>query len=386
MNVLLISPQPFFRVRGTPINIRNVVTALAESGHQVDLLCYPFGDDVELPGVRILRSPRFPGINDVKVGPSPAKFPLDGMMAMKAWALARKNRYDVVHAVEEAAFFGATIARRFKAKFVMDMDSLISDQLAYSGFVKFKPLLRFVEWMEKRTIQRSDSVLTVCQALSDAARRLAPEAPICQIEDAPLEVDFVADEVGASALRKEWLPSEARVVVYTGNFESYQGLDLLMQAIPSVCAIASDVHFLLVGGEVRHREALQAKVPKDLRERVHMPGVLPMENMPACLTLASVLVSPRTKGTNTALKVYGYMQAGKPIVATDLPTHTQVLNDSNAYITPCSPEGLADGLLRALSQPVDAMARARQAAKDVDEKYGLDRFYRQVRELYDGLA
>ena len=55
MNVLLISPQPFFTERGTPIAVRCLAEALCADGHRVDLLTYPFGDDVAIDGLAIHR-------------------------------------------------------------------------------------------------------------------------------------------------------------------------------------------------------------------------------------------------------------------------------------------------------------------------------------------
>ena len=148
--ILFLSPQPFFRIRGTPINIRNVVTALGEAGHEVDLLCYPFGEPTDLPsGVQVLRSPGVWGIRDVPVGPSAAKIPLDFFMMLKTFWLLIRRRYTVIHAVEESIFFAAFLNRIFGKRLIYDMDSCISDQLKYSGTLKSKPLLRWIEWMEK---------------------------------------------------------------------------------------------------------------------------------------------------------------------------------------------------------------------------------------------
>ena len=54
-------------------------------------------------------------------------------------------------------------------------------------------------------------------------------------------------------------------------------------------------------------------------------GERPASEIPAYLLAADVLVSPRSRGTNTPLKIYQYLRSGKPIVATRLLTHTQVL-------------------------------------------------------------
>src|ERR1019366_1913409 len=85
-------------------------------------------------------------------------------------------------------------------------------------------------------------------------------------------------------------------------------------------------------------------------------GERPASDIPAYLLAATVLVSPRSRGTNTPLKIYQYLRAGKPIVATRLLTHTQVLSDETAILTGASPREFADGILAALADPARATA------------------------------
>jgi len=385
MRILLVSPQPFFRVRGTPINIRNVLKALSDAGHDVDFLCYPFGEDLRLPGLRILRSPGVLGIKDIKVGPSPAKFPLDALMACRSTWLLLCGTYDVVHSVEEAVFFTAPIARLKKIPYIYDMDSFISDQLSYSGFIKWKPLLKGVEWMEKKALNKASCVITVCQALTDSAKRLAPEASVVQIEDAPLEESFFPDTEGAEALREQLGLGDRPCVVYTGNLEAYQGIPLLVEAMAELRKKREDAVLVIVGGEDRHRKILEEQVVAlGLKNQIFFTGALPMEKMPACMTLAEVLVSPRVKGENTALKLYGYMQTGKAIVATRLPTHTQILDESTSWLCELDPLSMAQSLFEALTS--DSTTRGEKAAALIEEKFGLARFFKQIQEVYDSLS
>ena len=384
MRVLFISPQPFFRVRGTPINIRNVVTALGRAGHEIDLLCYPFGEDQEIEGVRVLRSPRVPGIRDVGVGPSLAKIPLDLLMACKTFWLLLTRRYEVVHAVEESVFFAAWFNRWLfrRPRLVYDMDSCISDQLEYSGKVRSKLVLRLIEWMERRAIQRAAFTLTVCESLSGTVRRLAPDARVVQIEDAPLDDAFEPDEETAARLRAEIGPGP--YLVYTGNFESYQGLDLLARAAGHMRGAG---RLVLAGGQPEQIEALRALAAESgAGERFHFAGARPMEEMAGFYTLAQGLLSPRSEGTNTALKVYSYMQSGRPIVATDLPTHTQVLDQDCAFLADPVPEAYAAALDAALADPDEARTRGRRAKEKVEAEYSLPAFRRKVVAAYESLA
>src|SRR5229473_367198 len=92
MRILMIAPEPFFEPRGTPFSEYHRIRALADLGHTVDLVTYPFGSDVELPGLRIFRARRPPFIKRVKIGPSAAKLVLDLALALTALNQARRRR------------------------------------------------------------------------------------------------------------------------------------------------------------------------------------------------------------------------------------------------------------------------------------------------------
>ena len=77
----MIAPEPFFEPRGTPFSEFHRIRALTALGHHVDLVTYPFGQDVALPGLRVFRSLRPPLVHRVKIGPSLAKIPLDALRA-----------------------------------------------------------------------------------------------------------------------------------------------------------------------------------------------------------------------------------------------------------------------------------------------------------------
>ena len=55
MHILMIAPEPFFEPRGTPFSEYHRIRALLDLGHTVDLVTYPFGSDVAMPGLRIFR-------------------------------------------------------------------------------------------------------------------------------------------------------------------------------------------------------------------------------------------------------------------------------------------------------------------------------------------
>ncbi|HOW96197.1 MAG TPA: glycosyltransferase [Kiritimatiellia bacterium] len=386
MKVLFIAPQPFFVERGTPIRARHQIEVLSRMGHRVDVLCYPFGQPVDLPGVRVLRTFRPPGLRQVAIGPSLAKFPMDFLLLCKAFGLCLWNRYDVIQAVEEAAFFAVPLKKLFRCRLIYNMDSFISDQLQFSGFVRARPVIRLVEGLERAAMRNASYVVTVGPVLSDVVRRWAPRTKVLQLEDAPLEASFREAPEDARRIREEFALGAAPVCVYTGNFERYQGVADLVRAAGLVARQRPEARFLFAGGtEAQVAEMRRLADEAGAGSACVFAGRRPTAEMTAFLNVADLLATPRNQGTNPPMKIYGYMQSGRPIVSTRVPTHTQVLDDSCAFLADPTPEGLAGGILAALGDPDRARAVARAARARVEQRYSLEIFREKVRAAYAGL-
>jgi len=383
LRILFLAPQPFFEVRGTPLAVLHLTRALAGLGHEIDLLTFPQGEPAATEGVRHLRSLRLP-VGRVKAGPSLAKMLLDvPFVAEAVWRLAF-GRYDVVHAVEEAAHLVAPFARLLGIPLVMDVDSSIPDQLRYSGFATRGPLLWLAETLEASALRHAAAAVTVCTSLTDGVKRRAPGVAVFQVEDPPL-VDRrqppAPDEV--ESLRRGLSLGNGPVILYSGNFEPYQGVELMLEATPQV----PGAQFLFMGGRTLEIERLRQRA-HDLGtgSRVFFSGTRPPSELPVFLTLADVLCSPRIKGENTPFKLYTYLASGKPIVATRIATHMQLLDDSLAFLAEPSAAGVASGLRQALEQRGEARARAERGLALVDREYSVERYREKVAHAYAEIA
>jgi glycosyltransferase involved in cell wall biosynthesis len=102
--------------------------------------------------------------------------------------------------------------------------------------------------------------------------------------------------------------------------------------------------------------------------------------MPAYLLAADLLVSPRSRGTNTPLKIYQYLRSGKTIVATRLLTHTQVLSDQTAILTGATPQEFADGILAGLTDRDRATAIGARARELAETKYSYEAYLERTRQ------
>ena len=98
-----------------------------------------------------------------------------------------------------------------------------------------------------------------------------------------------------------------------------------------------------------------------------------------------MLVSPRTSGTNTPLKIYSYLRSGRPIVATDLRTHTQVLDAGTALLVPPEAAALAAGLARLLDDPAERERLAAAAQALAAERYSRESYLARTAAAYERL-
>ena len=369
-------------MRGTPLAVLALLRALGGLGHQVDLLSFPQGQDVPVPGVRQLRSLRLP-VGRVRAGASLAKLLLDvPFMAQAAWRMAF-GRYDVVHAVEEAAHLAAPVARLLRLPLVVDVDSSVSDQLVESGFARRGPLLWTARALERRALRQARAVITVCTSLTELVRQRAPQARVFQIEDPPL-VDGAAPEASAVAALRAELGLDGRpVVLYSGNFEPYQGVPLLIEAAAQV----AEAQFVFMGGEPGHVEAARAQAAGlGCADRCVFAGPRPPDELARFLAVSDVLVSPRCRGVNTPFKVYTYLASGRPLVATRIPTHTQLLDDTLAFLAEPTAAGLAAGIRAALADPAEARRRAERGRALIEREYSSARYAQKVEAAYAAVS
>ena len=388
MRILMIAPEPFFEPRGTPFSEYHRIRALTDLGHEVDLVTYPFGQDVAIPGLRVFRSLKPPFVRRVKIGPSFAKLPLDALLSLTALRRAVTGKYDAIHSHEEGGIIGIVLSRLLRVPHLYDMHSSLPQQLTNFAFSGSRLIHSVFLALERLMIRRSHAVIVICPALEETVRQIDPGARVILIENAPGSAEEHATPEQALRLRETFGLSPATpLVLYTGTFEAYQGLDLLFAAMAALTHRRPDARLLLAGGKPDQvRRAQEQAQAAGIADVTIFAGEQPASDIPAYLGAADVLVSPRSRGTNTPLKIYQYLRSGRPIVATRLLTHTQVLSDDTAILTGASPDEFAAGILLALNDPGNAAAIGRRARELAETKYSYQAYLDRTRRACALLA
>src|SRR3990172_2042276 len=142
-----------------------------------------------------------------------------------------------------------------------------------------------------------------------------------------------------------------------------------------------DARFVLAGGRPDQIESARAEAERaGIASAAIFAGQRPAEDIPLFLDAADVLVSPRSTGTNTPLKIYQYLRSGRPIVATRLLTHTQVLDDNTAILTDPTPASYAAGIARALEDAALARRVGDRARALAETKYSYQAYLDRTAE------
>lgn len=359
-----------------------LLEVLTAEGYEVDVLTFPEGEDPGLPRCRIDRISAPAWTRGIRPGFSGRKLACDAIMTLEVLRRVRRGRYDLVHAVEESAFMALLARWLFRVPYVYDMDSGLARQMA-DRFRFLAPVRFLLDFCERLAVRGSAGTLAGCRALEVQARAWHPEGLIAPLED----VSFAGPGTeGVEGLIPErW--RDDPIVLYVGNLAPYQGIDLLLQGFARALPEAPRARLVIMtgsGDRVEHYRSLAESL--GVAGSVCFAGPRPVEVLGACLRQATLLVSPRIHGDNTPMKIFSCLDSGRPLLATRLPTHTQVLDDQVALLVEPEPGAMGKGIARLLQDEVLRERLAANARQLVQRNFTIDAFRRKLLAFYDAVA
>jgi glycosyltransferase involved in cell wall biosynthesis len=268
---------------------------------------------------------------------------LDFLLLMAALRLSCKKQYGCIHGVEEGAGIALVCKLFNRTPVIYDMHSSLPDQLTKVKFFRIIFGQKIAKYFEKFLLKNADAVI----ASAGLARHVLTKAP----DKAVWECYFPPAK---SSTNKELLAQKLHInkrptIVYAGNFSAYQGLDLLIEAAAILKPEIPDIAFILVGGSEFDIRPLAHLVEKNkLNGTVQLYPRVSRSEVADYLAIADVLVLPRQYGMNAPLKLFEYMTSNKPIVATNIPAHTVLLDKHSAVLVRPEAEAIAQGLARVI--------------------------------------
>ena len=233
-------------------------------------------------------------------------------------------------------------------------DAAVDHGTAREGGLRY----RLTRALENHVVAHADAVVTICEGLKgDLVERGAPDDRITVVPNA-VDIDrFRDDQPRDKALAEELKLGEGPVLGFLGSFYAYEGLDLLVEALPGIRESLPGVRLLLVGGGPEE-PALQAQVQQlALGDSVRFVGRVPQDEVPRYYSLVDVLVFPRKSmrltELVTPLKPLEAMAQGKLVVASDVGGHRELIVDgrTGSLFRAGDTESLASEVIELLSKP-----------------------------------
>jgi glycosyltransferase involved in cell wall biosynthesis len=382
MKILFLASQSFYEERGTPIAVDLLLKVLSKRGEEIDLVTYHLGKDVEYENVKIHRIRNLPFIRSVPPGFSVRKIVCDLFLFWTVISLVFRNRYHIIHAVEESVWIAYVINKFWGTDYIYDMDSSLPRQLL-NKYPYLNPFASFFFFLERIAIRNAKLIVPVSDAMVEEIENNQVEKVIV-LHDISLLENSLGE---TSETIRGQMDFDGTLVMYVGNLESYQGIDLLLDSFALVTKESGSINLAIVGGKCEDIQKYEKK-SRDLgiSTRLRFFGPKPTKYLGGYLSEADILVSPRISGKNTPMKIYSFMESGKAIVATNLRTHTQVLDDTVSVLAEPNPKSFADGMLLVADDEKLREKLGKRGKKLVKEKYNFENFQASVNTIYDTIA
>jgi glycosyltransferase involved in cell wall biosynthesis len=355
LRVLVVAPTPFFGDRGCHVRIYEEVRGLAARGIEARVVTYPTGRDPD--GVSITRARPWLGVEAGTLGPTWGRPLLDLSLLAACRRAVREFKPHLIHGhLHEGIAIGTMLRVCHGLPLVADLQGSLTEELADHRFIPEQGMAReLASFAERWLVRRPDRIVTSSSHGAALLRDQGVDASrIVALPDG-VDVGVFRPCLPNAALRRQLGLEHRRVVVFLGVLTEYQGVDLLLDAVPAVVRRCPGTHFLVMGypNEGHYRQQARAR---GIEQSVTFSGRVPYEEAPRWLNLGDVAVSPKRSLTEANGKLLNYMACGLPVVATDTPVNRELLGDAGVYVMVGDAAGLAERLVDMLSKPEDARA------------------------------
>lgn len=292
--------------------------------------------------------------------------------------VAEQLRPHIIHAHSPVlnALPAIKVGRALGIPVVYEIRAFWEDAAVDHGTTKEGSLrYRITRAMETHALKQVDHAFTICEGLrADIVARGIPAAKVTVIPNA---VDIENFEPGGQpdeALKAQLGLTGCTVLGFIGSFYAYEGLDLLMAALPQMLAQRPDVRLLLVGGGPQDAALKEQAKQLGVADKVVFTGRVPHSEVNRYYDLVDVLCYPRHSmrltELVTPLKPLEAMAQGRILVASDVGGHKELIRDGQTGVLfkAGHPEALAEATLGLLNKPESWDALRRQGRAFVENE------------------
>jgi glycosyltransferase involved in cell wall biosynthesis len=384
----MVAACPFPANHGTPAAIREMSQELARRGHTVRVVTYPVSDAIPIEGVAIDRVRQIGFNRTITVGPSYQRLVYDFLLVFKLLTVVRKHQIEIIHAHNyEAALVAGLVAWLTGLPLIYNAINTMAGELPSFHFIRPQILaIGLARLLDYVTPRLADAVIADTYELHQFLlyQGVAIDR-ITTIHSGVWPEMFAAGD--SQRVRKDFGLGNAPVILYTGTFDEFQGVDYLLQAFQIVRQHMPTAQLLLIGSTIKssHKDKY-AGMAQDLgiSDAVTITSCS-LAELPDFLAAADIAVVPRPESSGIPTKLLNYMAAGKAIVS--FAKSATILEDgkSGQLVATATTAALAEGILDLLTNPARAAELGRNARQLAETSFSWSVIVSQIESFYDRL-
>jgi PEP-CTERM/exosortase A-associated glycosyltransferase len=316
--------------------------------------------------------------------------------AKRLLELCRSWRPDILHAHSPVlnAFPALHVGRKLGIPVVYEIRAFWEDAAVTHGDCREASMrYRISRWAETRALLGAQAVTVICEGLKrEIVERGIPESKVSVISNAVDLDSFVPLPSKDENLVQRYGLEGAVVGGFIGSFYRYEGLDLLIRAVPAVIRRNPNFRLLLVGGGPEEVHLKQLTRELGLGSHVIFTGRVAHSDVPAHYSVVDLFVYPRIASRLTdlvtPLKPLESMAMEKIVVASDIGGHRQLLgSESPAFlVAPGNVDDLAGTILRVAAEREQWCRLGRLGRRYVEQNHIWPKTVAQYEPIYHRLA
>jgi len=331
MRVFMVTGDDLSSFRGGTIHLMEQAENLVRLGHEVTVYAQGRGAYPAATAVPIRYLPA-PGAGWARLGTYNAAL----FAALLSAGLRRRPH--VIHTRQMGySATPLTVAGLLRVPHVLEVNGILHDELGRRGASGAR--LRLIDAFARLNLGRTDAFSTTTAEHIDRLDELyGVDRERAAVVPCGVNVDLFHPGDRAALRADLGLPQGAFVIVQAGSFYSWHGLDLLLDGVAALNRTgrgAPDWHLYLLGDGVE-RPGLEDRARQlGLSERVHFPGQIPYEQVPAHLAAADVGIAfykPTRSLSGDPMKIYEYMACGLPVLASQYPNYGGIVERARAGV------------------------------------------------------
>lgn len=368
--ILILAPIPFKSGTQLDTYLRIKATAFADTTNEIDLITFPYGEDVKIPNLNIIRFPKIRLFKSIMPGQY-IKISIYTLLMLLKFCLAKKDKYDIIFLYHTLYLVGWILKPFVKSKFISTIYTNLETESIKWNISGNSFLLNILRKYDIFSNSHYDNLIIGNELVIDTFSKIK------RLENKIIYIPYAYEN--PIIIQSNYNIKRNLSVLYSGVFHKIQNLEIIFEAF----RLLHDDNIIinLVGASEEEKNYYEQKINKYGIKNINIHRWVKNEELKSFFENADVLISSRTEGIDYPMKIFEYLSYGKCILASNKPIHTGILKNETACLFEPTPEDLAEKILFLKKNPEIVKSYGEKAYNLYKEKYSFERMVKDYSNL-----